>query len=120
MANIKTVGFFLSQSFRSVLCGFLLVYFNGSICVSKGQIWIVMVWVEPLLGCGWKVAIWTEYCVVWYRILDWLVGWLLLWWVQQGKGTRVGLHFIFRTLVWESAHLLRSYVTLKLGHRTNI
>jgi len=31
--------------------------------------------VGTLLGCGWKVAVWTEYCVVRYRILDWLAEW---------------------------------------------
>lgn len=46
MVNIKTVGFILSQSFLSGLCCFLLVYFNGSVCVFKGKIQIVMVWLE--------------------------------------------------------------------------
>lgn len=73
-----------------------------------------------LLGYGLEMGIWAVYCVVLHRILGWLVGWLLLRWMQQGKGSGVGLHNISETLVRERGHLSISHVTLKLGHRTNM
>lgn len=38
-----------------------------------------------LLGYGLEMGIWAVYCVVLHRILGWLVGWLLLRWMQQGR-----------------------------------
>ena len=47
------------------------------------------------------------------RVLDWVwMGWCVK------KGIRVGLHFIFLTLVWESAYLLLPHVTPKFQPRT--
>lgn len=72
-----------------------------------------------LLGYRLEMGIWAVYCVVLHRILGWLVGWLLLRWMQQGKGIRVGLHNISETLVWERGYLFISHATLKIWHRTN-